>query len=285
VVVCGWTWPEYRRAAGSLAGRALRVLCLDNQWMGTPHQLLGAAASRHYLRPNYDVVFFPGDSQARFARRMGYGDHRHLYGLYCADYNRFAAVVPPGGRDPLRSFGFVGRLVEDKGVDVLAEAYQRYRRAVTDPWPLLVAGTGPLASVLHDQPGIDVRGFLQPDDLPGFFAEAGAFVLPSRFEPWGVAVHEAAAAGLPIITTPAAGAASRLLLDGYNGLLIPADDVDALAEALERFSGYDDERRRQMSAASSNLAQQFTPRRWATYVAERLRGYGARWGHAPSLGS
>ena len=65
--------------------------------------------------------------------------------------------------------------------------------------------------------GVEMLGFVQPDDLPAVLERAGCLVLPSRFEPWGVVVHEAAAAGLPIVCTPVCGAATRLVLDGYNG--------------------------------------------------------------------
>lgn len=284
VLVSSWSQPAYLALARELAGRALRVVCFDNQWAARPRQLLGVATSRRHLQPSFDVAFFPGAGQARFARYLGFPDRLQLHGLYCGDHDRFSAVCPPAGTNRAKRFLFVGRLVEEKGVDVLAEAYARYRASTPgEPWPLEVAGVGPLEGRLSGIPGVELRGFLQPDDLPAVFAGAGCLVLPSRFEPWGVVVHEAAAAGLPVIATQACGAASRLVLDGYNGLLAEPGHVGSLTTALTRMSGYGDERLRAMGEASASLARQYTPTRWADYLVERLRGFGARWGHPPVL--
>jgi glycosyltransferase involved in cell wall biosynthesis len=281
LLVGGWSQGAYRELAGTLSGRCLRVLCFDNQWLARPRQFAGVATSRRLLRPNFDVVFVPGDTQARFARLLGYGDDLQLHGLYCADHERFAAVATD--RSTTNTFGFVGRLVPEKGVDVLASAYRSYRSSVADPWPLVVAGVGPLESELRHVPGVELRGFLQPDDLPSLLTEFGALTLPSRFEPWGVVLHEAAAAGLPLIATGACGAASRLLLDGYNGLRVRAGSESSLAKALQRFASYPAADRAAMGKASESLALQYTPQRWAHYVHERIAGYGASWGHSPTL--
>jgi glycosyltransferase involved in cell wall biosynthesis len=118
-------------------------------------------------------------------------------------------------------------------------------------------------------------GFVQPDELPGLLARAGCLVLPSRFEPWGVVVHEATAAGLPVVCTSVCGAASRLVLDGYNGAVVSPGDAEALARALLRMSEADAGTRRAMSQASRSLARQFTPERWAAHLLGRaleLRG-------------
>jgi len=58
------------------------------------------------------------------------------------------------------------------------------------------------------------------------------FVLPSRYEPWGVAMAEAMGTGMPVIATSACGAGVELLHPYFNGLEIPPDDPAALAEAM-----------------------------------------------------
>ena len=105
------------------------------------------------------------------------------------------------------------------------------------------AAPGPEAARLAGIEGVDLLGFVQPDSLPALLARSGCLVLPSRFEPWGVVVHEAAAAGLPVVCTSVAGAASRLVLDGYNGVVVPPGDPGALARALLRISGASDAER------------------------------------------
>ena len=171
--------------------------------------------------------------------------------------------------------------VEEKAVDVLADAYRRYRSSVSAPWPLLVAGTGPMAGELAAVDGVEMLGFVQPAELPAVMARAGCLVLPSRFEPWAVVLHEAAAAGLPIVCTSACGASTRFVWDGYNGVVVSPDDVPALASGLARISGASSDDRRCMGAASSSLAAQLTSTRWATYVLERVSGLRRELGLEP----
>jgi glycosyltransferase involved in cell wall biosynthesis len=271
LLVSSWHIGPYRRAARRRRGRTLRILCMDNQWRATPRQIAGLAASPLVVRPAYDAAFVPGDRSADFARRLGFSDERIIRGIYACDHARFDAVARERGeRPPARSFAFVGRLEHGKGVDVLAAGYRRYRELTEQPWPLVVGGAGPLDHHLAGETGVEMAGFVQPHELPALLGRSGCLVLPSRFEPWGVVVHEATAAGLPVVCTSVVGAASRLVLDGYNGVTIPPGDADALARAFLRISSATDATRAAMSRASRTLAQQFTPERWADHLVARI---------------
>ncbi len=115
-----------------------------------------------------------------------------------------------------------------KGIKTLASAYEHYRSVTKDPWPLVVCGTGPLDSELRNKPGIEMRGFVQPSDLPGEMRRAGCLVLPSVFEPWALAINEATAAGLIVIATENTGAVPHLVQNFHNGYLMTAGDVSGL---------------------------------------------------------
>jgi glycosyltransferase involved in cell wall biosynthesis len=153
---------------------------------------------------------------------------------------------------------------------VLAAGYARYRSLVDDPWPLLVAGDGPDELHLRDQAGVEMQGFVQPAALPKLFEQAGCLVLPSRFEPWAVVIHEATSAGLPVVCTRVCGASTRLVLDGHNGVVMTPDDPQALAAALGRIHRTTDEERRAMGRASELLALQYSPKRWAQNLLRRI---------------
>jgi glycosyltransferase involved in cell wall biosynthesis len=271
VLVNSWHLGPYRRAARRLHGRTLRVLCMDNQWWGTAKQWAGVATARWWIRPAYDAVMLPGDRQAELARRLGFSTEEMIWGLYSGQpepFERIAAQRDDGL--PPRAFLFVGRLVHDKAVDVLVDGYTRYRAASDRPWPLIVAGTGPDAELLAGVPGVETLGFVQPSDLPAVFARAGCLVLPSRFEPWAVVVHEATCAQLPVVCTWVCGASTRLVLDGQNGVVISPDDADALAGALRRIEGASDDERRAMGALSGLLSRQYSPERWADNLLRRV---------------
>jgi glycosyltransferase involved in cell wall biosynthesis len=167
------------------------------------------------------------------------------------------------------SFLFVGRYVEEKGIRDLAAAYRLYRTKVEKAWPLVCAGRGELASLLADA-GAEDSGFVQPEDLPRLMHEASAFVLPSRFEPWGVVVQEAAAAGLPLIVSEACGASVHLVRDGYNGFITETGNYKHLASALIRMHRLNEVEHEEFGQRSFELSKQYTPERWARTLREGL---------------
>ena len=280
LLVISWDVGAYRRISRSLRGRTLRVLCMDNAWLGTAKQWGGRAIAPAVIRPTYDVAFLPGERQAAFARRLGFADDEILWGLYTCDHPTFAAVRERRQGTPPPAFLFVGRLVESKGADVLAGAYAAYRPTVPDPWPLVVCGTGPMTNRFSGAPGVELLGFLQPSELPAVFERSGCLVTPSRFEPWGVVIHEATTAGLAVICSAACGASTRLVLDGYNGAVVPAGDPQRLAEAMTWISsGAAD--RSVIGDRSAALGAQFTPARWASYLLEKIETMRRRFGLAP----
>ena len=270
LVVSSWDVGPYRRLARAMKGRALRILCMDNAWLGTPKQWGGRLVSPLAIRPAYDVAFLPGERQAAFARRLGFGDDRILWGLYTCDHAAFSPVARTPVSARRAAFLFVGRLAPEKGVDVLTRAYLRYRATTATPWPLLVCGAGPLAGSLAAVPGVELRGFVQPDDLPDVFARARCLVLPSTFEPWGVVIHEAAAAGLAVVCSTTCGASTRLVLDGYNGEVVRPGDTAHLAGAMARIAVVDPASLAAMGERSAELARQLTPGRWARYLTDRI---------------
>jgi glycosyltransferase involved in cell wall biosynthesis len=138
----------------------------------------------------------------------------------------------------------VGRLVPEKGFDVLARACAE---AGVD---LVLAGDGPERERL--QQFATILGDLPEDELAPRYAEADVFALLSRHEPWGVVVNEAAASGLPLVLSDRVGAAYDLLREGENGFLVPPDDGAAAAVALKQLRD-DPELRRRMGARSREL--------------------------------
>lgn len=265
LLVNSWHIPAYMKAARRWKGRALRIVIMDHQWLGTPKQWLGRLTRRLFIQPAFDAAFMPGDEQAVFARHLGFQQHEIIVGLYTCHQSFFTGPQTP----PRHAFLFTGRLVDTKGVDVLASAYRSYRQKSSDPWPLVVAGIGPMEAELAAIDGVKVLGFVSPDDLPSVMEEAGCLVLPSRFEPWGVVVQEAAASGQAVICTSSCGAASRLVLDGYNGRVVAPDRPEELARAMHWVASADADRRTAISRRSVELAKQYTPQRWAEHLVER----------------
>jgi len=131
--------------------------------------------------------------------------------------------------------GTVGRLEEQKGQKYLIDAAGRLSRdgrKVT----LLIVGSGREEDRLRDQAvreGIgDAVLFLGTRrDLPELFRAMDVFAFPSLWEGFPIALLSAMAAGLPVIVTPVGGV-PEVVKDGVNGLIVPAGDPAALAEAI-----------------------------------------------------
>jgi glycosyltransferase involved in cell wall biosynthesis len=131
---------------------------------------------------------------------------------------------------------YVGRLVTEKGVAVLLDAWPMVSADAT----LVLIGDGPLAARAAGVPRTRLLGALPRADLPVAYAAAEFGVLPSiptpRFrEPWGLVCNEAMHQGKPVIATLTVGAvAGGLVVDGETGLVVAPGDSRALAEAIDR---------------------------------------------------
>lgn len=264
-LVASWHVPAYRTVLRKFPD-APKIVRFDNQWSGSWRQRLGSMFAKYYLHNLFDVAFVGGERQAQLARALGFEDGQIWQGAFTCNHDRYCPVYHErkarSGPMP-RSFLYVGLLSPRKGGHLLAEAYQIYRSRTDDPWSLTICGLGDLYDTVKSQDGVDMRGFVQPADLPGVFAESGCLVSPSTFEAWGYVLHEATASGLPVICTAAAGAGVHLVRDYFNGFVAQAGDVEGLANAMGRFAALDDERRRAMGDNSNKLSFQFTPALWA----------------------
>ena len=260
VLVSGWADKGYLQVCEKFKKKGISVISgCDTQWRGSLRQHLAALTARFHVRKCIDVLWVSGERQRWLAQALGYSGTRCWDGYYSCDWNRFAVSNPcPAAR----SFLFVGRYVPEKGVDILAEAYRRYREMVGEPWDLVCSGSGALRDTLLNAGAKDL-GFVQPRDLPAVMQKASAFVLPSRFEPWGVVAHEAAAAGLPLILSDACGSSVHLLRHLYNGYCFPSGSVGALLQALIKMHNLSPECRAACAKASFDLSKQYTPARWA----------------------
>ncbi len=276
VVVCGWIYWPYTRLVRSPALREARmILGMDSPWRGTWTQRLARYRLASTLRRCAAVVT-AGERSVTYARKLGVPEQRIRTGYYGFDYARFGRVAesrPLSGWP--RQFLFLGRYVAQKDLGTLVAAYARYRGLVSDPWGLTCCGVGPDGGRLSNRAGVVDIGFKRPSELPDVFHNHGAFVMASHFEPWGVAIAEAAASGLPLICTTACGASVDLVRPYYNGLLAAPSDVDGLARAMQWIHENESELRI-MGERSHALAEAFSAESWAArwhnYLLEALEG-------------
>ncbi|QCS50071.1 glycosyltransferase family 4 protein [Picosynechococcus sp. PCC 11901] len=158
---------------------------------------------------------------------------------YYCNLDAFQQDIPQRPRE-LITILFCGQMIERKGLDLLLTAFARLIEAGLKAKLVLVGRKAELPQMMAKLPEfvkkqIDYAGFQAPEDLPQFFRQADIFVLPSRYDGWGVVVNQAVGAGLPIICSDAVGSAPDLVTMGENGFIFPAGDVAKLHEALHYY--------------------------------------------------
>ncbi|QUY45226.1 glycosyltransferase family 4 protein [Acaryochloris marina S15] len=271
VLASGWRDKDYVRICRHLKSKGIPIIAgCDTQWKGSLRQQIAVWLSPLYLQRFLDVLWVTGERQRHLAQELGYSGDRCWDGYYACDWPAFANSVtnPTDLNHPY--FLYVGRYAPEKGIDLLADAFKNYSSNVENPWRLVCAGAGPLQDMLIAA-GAEDRGFIQPHNLPILMQGASAFVLPSRFEPWGVVIQEAAACGLPLILSDACGAGVHLLKQYYNGYSFPSGSVNQLTEALMSIHLLNPKQQVAYRQASHELSKQYTPQRWVDTLLHGLK--------------
>jgi glycosyltransferase involved in cell wall biosynthesis len=264
VILCGWATKAYVALATNpkLAG-AKFAIALDTPLKRNLRQRIGKFWARS-LMTRMSAAIVAGERSANLAAYLGIPRHRVYRGMYAVDVDAMGTAADlrsAKGQVWPRRFLYVGRYAPEKGIEDLVTAYKEYRTNVSDPWPLSCCGKGDLQSLLRSE-GINDIGFTQPAQLPGVFAEYGVLVLPSHYEPWGAALVEGCAAGLPVIATDACGASLDVVRSFHNGLLVPSKSSANLARAMRWMHDHVD-RLPEMGRRSRELASAFSAQRWA----------------------
>ena len=222
----GLVWP-------TSTGLSRRVLMLTD-W-------LTCACATHIIPEGEGVKH---DLQQHITRKpmkvLGYGNVRGV------DMQRFSrrpevmAMADEIKKEGVFTFLFVGRIVGDKGINELVQAFERLQGECTDVRLLLVGkfeeNLDPLQpetmEAIQSNPGIEHVGAQYGDDLLAHYAASDCFVFPSYREGFPNTVMEAGAMELPCIVTDINGS-REIIVNSENGVIIPSKDADALYQAMK----------------------------------------------------
>lgn len=210
------------------------------------------------------------DIADELVERLGWPAAKVEVSYNAVDVARFEVEAPAGLREELggeeRSLVLTpARLDAQKGHRVLFEAIAQVPGAL-----FLLAGEGPEREALEalaEELGIDgrVRFLGRREDVPQLLATCDVFALPSLYEGSSLAVLEAMAARIPVVSS-AIGGTDELIEDGRGGLLVPPGDSEALAAALRRVLGDEELRRSLATRARERVEQGLTREQMASRV-------------------
>jgi glycosyltransferase involved in cell wall biosynthesis len=265
VVLGGWNQPAFWEALAWCRLRRVPTIVWVESTRRDRRSGRHEPIKRRVLR-DVDAFLVPGTASREYLESLGVDSARITTAPNAVDPTIFGSIRRTRTDGPVRVLA-VGRLAREKGVDTLLRAADGL------PVEVLLAGSGPDEARLRRLAGPNVTflGNLERDALPQVYADADVFVLPSRSDPWGMPLNEAALAGLPLVSTTAAGAAWDLIEDGVNGFRVVPDEPAALREALRRLVE-DDAFRHAAGGRSREIAARFTPEAWAYAVASVAAG-------------
>ena len=208
------------------------------------------------------LVVVLSEKAAESFRVAGFPDEKLFYLPRGVDIERFK----PGTRPPIFRAIFSGALIERKGIHHLLEAWHRLNLRDAELW---------LLGSVHDEAkpylkkfgreNIRVLGFKR--DLENYLNQGSVYVFPSRLEGSAKTIYEAAASGLPMITTREAGDVVR---DGVEGIIVQPGDVDAIAAAIEHLYRHPEIVASMSAAARQRAVENFT---WDHYRTRLLAAY------------
>ena len=214
------------------------------------------------------LVVVLSEKAAESFRAANFPDEKLFYLPRGVDTERFKPGSEPDGRKrpPIFRAIFSGALIERKGIHHLLEAWHRLNLRDAELW---------LLGSVHDEAkpylkkfgreNVRVLGFKR--DLENYLNQGSVYVFPSRLEGSAKTIYEAAACGLPMITTREAGDVVR---DGVEGIIVQPGDVDAIAAALEHLYRHPEIVASMGAAARQRVVENFT---WDHYRTRLLGAY------------
>ncbi|PMB39467.1 glycosyltransferase [Fischerella thermalis CCMEE 5330] len=256
VWVHGWSWLCSIQAV--LAANKLGIPVLlrgESNGISEPTNPLKKIAKRVFLNWLFEKIagfLYIGTLNYQFYRNYGVEEKRLFRVPYAVDNEYFQKQVMLGlphrqelrkslNLDPARPIIlYAAKLIDVKRPQDLLAAYRLLSAdGVQEPEPyLLFVGDGILRPTLEAEAkatgwqSIRFLGFQNQSQMPAMYDLCDVFVLPSGFEPWGLAINEVMNAGKAVVVSDQVGCASDLVKDGQNGQIYPVGDITALAEAI-----------------------------------------------------
>jgi glycosyltransferase involved in cell wall biosynthesis len=288
LVVPGWGYRGALLALNWGLSNQVPVICMSEstQWDEARNRIKEWIKRR--IIGLFSSALVGGTSHRAYMEELGMPSDRIFLGYDAVDNGFFMEKSDELGARSLELekekrpyFLASARFIEKKNLFLLLRAYALYRKEAERRassiqgqaiWNLLLLGDGLLREQLEQLRSdlglndfVQMPGFKQYEELPAYYAHAGAFIHASTTEQWGLVVNEAMASGLPVLVSNRCGCAADLVREGENGWTFDPTDEEKMAELMMRISG-DETRRKEMGLRSREIIEEWGPDRFASGV-------------------
>ena len=291
VGVNSYSAPDSRAALEWARTHRRCAILMTPSTSGDAPRTFGRELVKRTLVQAADAALTSGSRSADYMNSLGLPRER-IFSPYAAVDNAYFNAAAnrarqtrpdlPGLSDSIPFFLCVSRFVERKNLRFLLEAYAAYRQRADAPWRLVLLGNGRLRPSLEQQvqeqkiEGVTFAGFRQIHETPVYYAHAGALVLPSTVDQWGLVVNEAMATGLPALVSTGCGCADDLISGRQTGCTFDPYTLEALVACMEWMSSLDADTRRKIGDRAKEVISSYSPSAFAEALLQAARAGLAR---------
>lgn len=265
--ICGRREKIYLKAAIFAKKKGIKIIGqTDEQYYGNFKQLIVKVLSYFLYRKYFDFIFVPGYFQYEYMRYIGFKKEQILIGAYTANTKLFNNYYYSSKNRTLPNelnLLYLGRLEKVKGLDFLIESLKRINSSNIK---LNIIGNGSMLDKIKNHDFINHTQFMSQNEILNKLDDITFFILPSSYEPWGVVLHEMAAAGIPLICSNEVGARSAFLFNNYNGFLYRHNDYKSFNKAIMKALHITNEKWITYRKRSYELSKSVTPEIWAETI-------------------
>lgn len=224
ILYAGWFVPEYN-IYSFLSPRKKNVLICESSIFDISLNGIKGWIKQRIIK-RMSAALPSGRPHAEFFRQLGFGGQINITGGV-GIFNKGQKVAKIVN-NPLR-YIYVGRLIDVKNVSLLIEEFNRNQK------PLTIVGQGILTQELRAKAhnNITFTGFIPNDQLGLVYQAHDVFILPSKYEPWGLVVEEAIYWGLPVIVSDKVGCSIDMVKNLGTGCIFRSDNIDSLHQCIE----------------------------------------------------
>jgi 1,2-diacylglycerol 3-alpha-glucosyltransferase len=256
VGIAGYGRPEYRKMMLWCRMNGIRVVLFAETWYPGKLDFLKGL----FLRLICHGFLVSGKrAMEHFSSYLGLEKEKIRIPYSVVDNAHFHQVSPDYAS---RKILCLARFSPEKNLLNLIKAF-RSSGISEHGWSLELVGGGPLKEELEKDSGngIQLRDWVSYGELPSLYASAGVFILPSIFEPWGLVVNEAMAAGLPVLISDECGCAPDLVPE--ENFRFAAADTAAMADTLKKIALMNPAEKKAIGERNRMRIAAFSPDSWA----------------------